>query len=134
MKKNLLLLFALFFSVILCAQEVLYPFQKSGKTGWINNKGEIIIPPSYTPSTHSDSFFHNGIACVLCPDGNYNYINQKGEYISDSKYVDCKDFSEGLALVRESGKDYGFINVLGEYEISPQYGYAKSFREGLAVR
>lgn len=136
MKKSLsLFVFNIVLCIVVCSQEVLYPFCEKKKTGWINNKGEVVIPATFYTPCWEAAYFYNGIARVCSTYGStygYGYINQSGEFITLNKYNYCEDFSEKLALVKENGS-YGYINMEGKYEIEPQYVYAASFKEGVAL-
>ena len=81
------------------------------KFGFINQKGEMVISPRFTP--------------------------RRGPYSWDP-LVATSRFSEGLAPVTtdpefESGKGYGYINRKGDFVIPPQFFAAQLFSEGLAL-
>ena len=102
------------------------------RIGYINTKGEIVIPVIYT----SGREFSNGLVYVRDKNGKY-YVNQSGEKIitiskDDNNYY--YDFKEGLAkFYSRDNKTYGFINQQGEVEIKSVYDYVKNFSEGYAV-
>jgi len=64
--------------------------------------------------------------------GKVGFISEKGSIITDAKFRNVGEFSEGLIAVREHGT-YGYIDRTGSYVIEPQFDYATSFKEGLAV-
>lgn len=109
--------------------------KKSKKYGYIDTTGNFVIPEKYENAYN----FINGIARYF--DGNFfgylkliksgNYINVKN--LTDKKFIDANDFSDGLACVRDFSKYYGYINEQGEYVIEPKFIYAMSFSEDLAV-
>lgn len=81
------------------------------KFGFINQKGEMVIPPRFTP--------------------------RKGQYLWNG-IVATSRFSEGLAPVTttidsETNKVYGYINPKGDFVIAPQFLAAQLFSEGLAL-
>jgi len=79
------------------------------KFGFINQKGEMVIPPRFTP--------------------------REGRYLW-SGIVGTSRFSEGLAPVtteRGLDKAYGYINRKGDFVIPPQFNTAQLFSEGLAL-
>ena len=80
------------------------------KFGFINLKGEMVIPPRFTP--------------------------RQGPY-AWSGLVATSRFSEGLAPVtiteRSSERAYGYINKKGDFVIPPQFHTAQLFSEGLAL-
>jgi len=81
------------------------------KFGFINQKGEMVIPPRFTPRRSPYSW---------------------------NPLVATSRFSEGLAPVTtdpefELGKGYGYINRKGDFVIPPQFFTAQLFSEGLAL-
>ncbi|MCJ7692778.1 MAG: WG repeat-containing protein [Sedimentisphaerales bacterium] len=73
-------------------------------------------------------------------DGNFGYINQKGELAIKPQFVWASDFAEGLAAVVPGPKNedgsrgkIGYINQLGQLVIKPKFNYCGPFSEGLAV-
>jgi hypothetical protein len=80
------------------------------KFGFINQQGEMVIQPRFTPRRRAYSW---------------------------DPLVATSRFSEGLAPVTtdpefEVGKAYGYINPKGEFVIPPQFHFAQLFSEGLA--
>ncbi len=58
-------------------------------------------------------------------------INLDGEMITNHKFIEVTNFSEGLAAVRESDL-WGFIDRNGNYVIEPQFTSAAPFVNGIA--
>ena len=90
----------------------LFPAVKDGKYGFIDIKGNMVIPPIFTSASH----FSEGLAAVLV--GGQSYIDSStdgGQYISSEK-----------------GK-WGYIDRTGEIKIPPQFSEAREFGEGLAA-
>ena len=100
-----------------------------GKLGYINKKGEEIIPCKYENTINND--FHDGIALVK-RDGKYGFINKSGNEVIPVKYDDACPFSEGYALVKLNTK-YGYIDINNKTIIPFVYDDAKSFSKGLAA-
>jgi hypothetical protein len=68
-----------------------------GKYGYINQRGEEIVPLRY----ENLGLFHDGFAIAQL-NGNKGYINQKGEFLfTPSDKFELYNFNEGLALVGE---------------------------------
>jgi len=89
-----------------------YAAVKRGKKwGYINVKGEEIIPCSFD---YAD-IFSEGLAAVS-KDGKWGYINTKGEEIIPCSYDNIRAFGDGLAAVFQDGK-WGWINTKGEVVI-----------------
>lgn len=93
----------------------------------------------------SAQHFENNLARVSIKDKGYNFINEKGKFLSKVMFQYAGDFSEGLAKVALNNK-LGFINKNGEIVInkeilkpegelitSPQFESITDFQEGLAV-
>ena len=101
--------------------------RNNGVQGFINTKGELVIPRKNDGCFES---FSEGLAVL------YNgVINTKGEVvIPDSLYYRILDFSDGLAVVqvKESG-EYGYMNTKGEFVIPCIYYRACGFSNGLAL-
>ncbi len=86
------------------------------KIGFINNKGEWIIKPTYIRVRP----FSNGLAPVI-KDKLWGYINEKGEQVIPFIFRDAELFSEdGLAPVKEK-KLWGFIDKTGKIIIPAEY-------------
>ena len=101
-----------------------------GKVGYIDTKGNYIIPAKYKDGTH----FYEDLAFVVADGENITCIDKKGNTKFVLKKVDyAEPFSEGLAIVGVKGHGCGFINKKGEFVINPQFESAKPFREGLAA-
>jgi hypothetical protein len=102
-----------------------------GEWGFINTKGEIVIPVEYA----SVKKFSEGLAAVQ-RDGKWGFINKKDEVVIPFEYDVVDNFSGGLAAVRKgdwgTGK-WGFINTKGEVVIQFDYVYADGFDGGLAA-
>ena len=96
------------------------------KAGYINDKGEVIIPLTFDEG----SAFSEGLARVRMGT-KYGYINAKGEAVIRMGYDFARDFKSGIARVGNDGK-YGFINTTGNAIIPFQYYNAGDFANGLA--
>lgn len=120
------------------------------KYGYINPKGEWIIPAEYVSASPT---FEQGYSVVkkisnyglidtkgktiipfdyqrittpkfgLCKvkkQGKFGYLNLKGEVIIPFKFSTGRDFEGGYAAVKESDY-YGLISIQGEYAVDPIY-------------
>ncbi|HNW57517.1 MAG TPA: WG repeat-containing protein, partial [Bacteroidales bacterium] len=91
--------------------------------------GVIYLPPTYNYIND----FKEGMAVVKTDlDNEYGYIDMTGKLVTQDKFEEAKDFSEGLAKVKLNAM-YGFIDKTGKIVIKPDYFSAESFSEGLAV-
>ncbi len=99
----------------------------SGKIGFIDEKGTIVIKPSFDDIEGS---FSEGLCAVKSGD-KWGYIDCSGAFIINPQYDEANMFSEGVALIKKDDK-YGYIDNTGKEIINPQYDNAGSFTEGLA--
>jgi hypothetical protein len=124
-----------------------------GGNGFIDPHGKIVIPANLSYG----SSFHEGRAAVILSgpcritnggscarpefqpteprpsyDCRWAFIDKSGQPVSDLRFDDAKDFSEGMAAVRV-GKAWGYVNHAGQMSIPPKYEWAEPFSERLAA-
>ncbi len=113
--------------------ERLIPDVKGGSYGYVNAKGDIIIPHRYKYAEK----FEEGLALV---DSGFSctYINHNGEEIIDWVSPDNEElgsYSEGLIYVgcwrRKSG--YKYYNKYGKVAINEDLHSASDFKNGMAL-
>ena len=109
------------------------------RTGFINNKGKIVIKPKlihfYIPI-----FFKSGLCNVYVSKLLFHistgFINKRGELVISPEFAIASPFSNGLSRIAIEDDNfkyqYGFINLKGEYIEHPKYFEAHSFSEGMA--
>ncbi len=125
---------------------VLLPVKVSGKWGYVNGSGQMLINPQFDNAED----FHEGraVVCLGKPcswwessgDSLYGYIDTSGKVVVTPQYQSASGFSEGLASVCKgqcSGQDTtsssrGYIDRDGKLVIPMQFGIAASFSEGMA--
>src|SRR6187551_2876556 len=78
-----------------------------GKMGFINDRGEMIIPPTFQIAQE----FAEGL-CAVRVNGRYGFINNTGTLVIPAEFDYATQFVEGLALVYTNGKPQ-FITKLG---------------------
>jgi hypothetical protein len=107
--------------------EGLCPVMKNNKWGYINSKGEEVIPFNYdTPSAHK-----NGYARVAI-NGLWGFVDATGNLVVPCIYKTAWDFEEGLAAVENDAEKFGFIDVTGKTIIPFIFGYSSGFKDGYA--
>ncbi len=99
---------------------------KNDKFGFIDRKGEVIIPTQYDGAVA----FSEGLGSIRI-NGKMVYIDKTGKQVISQSYDFANWFTEGLAAVKVDGK-WGFIDKTGNFVIRPQFEDAHSFRGGLA--
>ena len=123
--------------------------------GFVDPQGNTIIEPKFVyaeefkeglaPVVVDGPCFYNSSTAV-CSDTEFfpigtktqptkacqfNFVDEKGKFISSQTYLEVKQFSEGLAPVKT--KDgWGYIAKDGKLVIKPQFEKAEPFSEGLA--
>lgn len=125
---------------------------KDEKWGYVDNKGNVIIPLKYADAKD----FSEGYALVgtfyamkyciggLMQENHYGFIDKKGKIVIPIKFADqsmCSNdgFHCGLAAIGEYRSDnilagkIGYIDKSGDYIIKPQFDHASSFFMGLAM-
>jgi outer membrane protein OmpA-like peptidoglycan-associated protein len=116
--------------------EGLAPFGLNNKFGYIDKKGNVVIPAMFAGYMK----FSEGLASVekkgeshvsLASDNKWGYITPNGTFSINPQYEYAAPFSNGVAGVKIDGK-YGFIDKSGNIIVEPQYKYVyNTFSEGL---
>lgn len=111
--------------------EALYPIRQNEKWGYINRKGDIVIPIHLD---HADNFYHQMALAGTLKDGKlqYGYIDPSGEWIIPPAFEKARTFSEGLAVV-SCDNLYGYIDRTGTEVIPCQYEEAGDFHGAIAA-
>lgn len=133
-------------------QGLLYPISVEGRCGFINEIGEVVIPPVYLEV----SDFHEGLARVSVPGTTYEdrrFAHDEAGFIDESMNYVIKpgaprgfkfprgvgsysygDFHEGMARfhVGDATGLQGYIDRTGDITIPPIYASVGDFSEGLA--
>jgi WG containing repeat len=104
----------------------LFPIYENDKTGFMNAKGENVIPPIY----HSAGEFSEGLAAARL-NGTYGYINSTGAFIIPPSFDYATPFREGIAIVFKDGKQL-FINKKGKEPFPFKFHKATPFKDGFS--
>ena len=105
---------------------------KSGKYGFINQKGEEAVPTDYAlVGNYSEGFAE--INTELGTGGKHGFVDKSGRIVIDLKYDDVQEFSEGLAPAFVFPKGWGFIDKEGRMILTAKYESASPFGNGLAL-
>ena len=97
--------------------EGLAPVMRDGKWGFINTKGEEVIPCQFPnpDDYYTASSFYEGMALIK-KDGKWGFINNKGEEVIPVSIVAeaVGRFSEGMAFVYIDEENFSVINKEGK--------------------
>lgn len=115
------------------------PVAKNGKWGFINPKGDLILPYEYENykkiktlmGDGDDRYFGDDGWAILGKNDKWDFVDKSGKALTDFRYSDVGLFDEGMAKVKK-GEKYGFINESGEEVIAPQYAKVWDFSRGKA--
>ncbi len=91
--------------------------KKDGKWGFIDKKGNTIIPFIYDDVRE----FSEGLAAVKSKN-KWGYINESNSIIVDFNWTDADLFEEGVAIIKDE-RGYGVINKEGKNVIWTMFGY-----------
>ena len=86
-----------------------FAVKKDGLWGFIDDKGNEIIPPMY----QQYNSFHDGLACVK-KDGLWGIIDKQNNVILPFKYYRCKDFHDGISIVENLDYSNDVIKPSGQ--------------------
>ena len=109
----------------------------TGLYGYLNTKGEKVIPAQYAPAFH----FSDGVARVKDTDGEFHFIDETGNVIREMEWCvdNLSEFGEGMAAYEgymENG-DYfvGFVDKQGQPAITIFRGEKRDYstKEYLSV-
>ncbi len=113
--------------------EGLAAFEKNDQWGFINTKGEEIIPAQFGYA----SDFTEGLSPFTTVDngnfGKWGFIDAKGEIRIPMQYDFATNFRNGYAEVRNSEGKRGFINKDGVLVVDYLFDLVNNFSEGLAA-
>ena len=115
--------------LLLFCNEGLCKVHKDGKFGYIDTKGNEVIPGQFDHAR----LFVNGMAAVAV--GNrWGFIDKTGRYVINPQYDDAGDFLGGVAAVRSEDK-WGYIDTSGKFKVQPIFDALSpsSFVDGLAA-
>lgn len=104
----------------------------NGKYGYINKKGDIVVPLKWDYALD----FDNGIAHVQLYDTNgnvteTNLINTNGDLLYKEDHAVYFEFHDGLCSYRE-GSTYYIIDTAGKLVVTGEWEDMKEFSEGYA--
>jgi len=102
--------------------EPLLPIAIDNKVGFINTRGQLVVPPKLDGAMPLVS---NRLA-VAQVEGRYGFINRKGELVIPAKYDRAKRFACGMAPVKV-GEQWHYIDENGDTVLTGPYQAAFRF-------
>ena len=103
--------------------------EKNKKSGYIDKKGEILIPLIYSSGKPAGS---NGLIAVK--KGNlWGYVDKENNIVIDFQFLYAESFSERIAVVSYDKKKYFFIDEKGRWLFNQKFDFCASFSEGVAT-
>lgn len=102
----------------------------NNRLGYLNTKGELVIPCKLESSEQS-SLFSEGLA-VAYKGGKHGFIDKTGKEVIPFVYDEANEFSDGLAAVSKDGESF-YINKEGQKVLSTNCLYGGGFHDGYAV-
>lgn len=115
-------------------QRELLPYSTGdGKWGYINERGEVVVPAEFASAT----FFYGGFGIVQYKNGRCAYVNSLGKVVFPEAIKFCGTFSEGLATVQVSNRfgvapEFMEINENGNLVFPARFASLGDFVDGLA--
>ncbi|WP_028974078.1 WG repeat-containing protein [Spirochaeta cellobiosiphila] len=86
-------------------------FEGADKVGYINKKGEIVIPMNFV----SDEPFSDGLVAIADKYNHFGYMDKEGNWVIEPQFTSAGKFKDGIAFVNTDGFTYGsVINLAGE--------------------
>ena len=86
------------------------PIDKMKCTGFIDNKGRVVIPFEYLNATD----FNEGFAMVIKIPGRWCYIDKNNNEVFSQYFHQANPFDGGIAKVKKFGfDDWGYIDING---------------------
>ncbi|MCL2767785.1 MAG: WG repeat-containing protein [Synergistaceae bacterium] len=112
-------------------KDALAAVQVSGQWGFIDHKGEFVIPPKYD---NAGDFKDSGDGMSLAPvkvGGVWGFVDKKGRELIMPNFDYAWNFAGEFAAVMIEGS-VGYINKTGLYVINPQFIHAGALHNGRA--
>lgn len=111
-------------------------YDEDEETGYVlDEKGKEVFSFEEDDGWLDGDFFMSGLALVEDEEGNYGYVNKKGDLVIDCDYFDAYDFSLGgiARVIEEEGDEFSFIDKKGK-SVGKSYTYATDFYDdGYAI-
>ncbi len=113
-------------------RKLLLPIKKDGKWGAINEKGEVVIEPTYEFVGNFDKVYQEGKPMQLWAyfrdNGKTGVIDQHGDILVAAEFDQAQVFPTGEVAVWKGAK-VGLTSAAGGMIIEHEYDYIEPFRK-----
>lgn len=100
-----------------------------GKVGFLNEKGDIVIPATYTGA----GYFSSGLAWVRNSDKKIGFIDKTGKLVIEAKYEVVKEFDEvGECTIARIGDKFVILKKNGTEIAVENAAKIKDFNDGIS--
>ena len=110
---------------------------KEGKLGFINKKGDVVIPFQFAFQEHwtkrVDFLFKGGLCTVIDSTGKHGLIDKTGKWVVMPHYDYINNPENGLRIVKKDRK-YGVMDESLQWRLPIEYDWIMMEREGFIVR
>ncbi|MFB6355433.1 MAG: WG repeat-containing protein [bacterium] len=96
----------------------------SGKWGYLNEDGELVISPRF----NKVKSFTNGVARVKTKKG-WGVINSSGTFLVSPEYQEVKPVSNNLFKVKKNGL-WGVVSKEGKIIVEPKFEHIGKLKDG----
>lgn len=107
-------------------------FEYEGAFGYLNDKGEVVIPARY--ATYSNYFqfsqFQNGHAKIML-QGKFGMIDSLGERILPAIFTNIGAYGSLIPVTK--GKGWGYGDAKAKLQIQYKYDYAYPFEQNISI-
>lgn len=113
--------------------EGLAAVNQNGKVGFIDHKGQFVIPPTFGPAWIAmEHYFSEGLAAIEI-GGKLGYIDRTGKVVIAPQFDWATDFSEGAVVAQIKDGDRFYVDKTGRRFFTAFGLQPNRFSEGLAA-
>jgi WG containing repeat len=109
------------------ANGFLFRIEVNNKIGFIDNVGNVVIPPKFLSAGN----YSEGLIAARI-NGLYGYVDRSGEFVIKPQFEYATDFQEGYAIVFQN-KIPAYIDKNGQTPFATNYAKIMPFENGRAV-
>ncbi len=106
----------------------MYLIQQSGKWGWVDGDGKMIINPQFDGAQP----FNGSSKAAIKSNNQWGYIDTEGKIVINPQFEYALPYNGDAAIVKSSGR-VGLIDSEGKYLLNPQEGALSEDFESLLI-